>query len=265
MERYGTSAENDSMWRTNTGVKKNGKNADNGLIIGTPRNSNSVSPTTTPIVTVTPTLPPVVGRPVINEFLPRPGFDWNQDGSVDVFDEFIEIKNLGPVDVNLNGWKLDDEANQGSNPFTLPSVTLKPGERIVFYGLQTNILLSDGGDTVRLLNSSNKVYDSYTYKIVKAEDKSVCRLPDGNGTWYEDCVPTPSLTNSRQGEVPIMPEMGLESPVCDLPDTLPDAFLIAECKGYGANLWRALYWDVDGWGGDIFIPENMSKWDSFVE
>ena len=55
------------------------------------------------------------------------------------------------------------------------------------------------------------------------------------------------------------------SPVCDLPDTLPADFLFAECRGYGANIWRSMYWDKTGWQGDQFVPENMSKWESFVE
>ena len=56
-----------------------------------------------------------------------------------------------------------------------------------------------------------------------------------------------------------------ESPVCELPDTLPADFLFAECRGYGANIWRSMYWDKTGWQGDQFVPENMSKWESFVE
>jgi len=143
---------------------------------------------------------------------------------------------------------------------------LKPGERKVFYGLQTNILLSDGGDSVRLINSSGKIYDSYTYAIAKVEDHSVCRLPDGNGSWYEDCIPTPNLTNTREGVVPTMSGNGaFESPVCDLPDSLPADFLFAECHGYGAEIWHSFYWDQFGWQGDQYIPGNMNKWESFVE
>lgn len=286
MERLGVVQDSDGSWVSNTGVVRNGLDANTNPINGTPGQSNwgvtiTLTVSRTPTRTRTPTLTRTItrtptplktatsvplGRPVINEFLPRPGFDWNQDGKVDVFDEFIEIKNIGPVDMNLNGWKLDDEANLGSNPFTISDVTLKPGERIVFYGLETNILLSDGGDTVRLLNTSNRVYDSYTYKIAKVEDESICRLVDGNGSWYEDCTPTPNFTNSRDGGVPSMPDgSGFESPVCNLPDTLPEAFFIAECRGYGANLWSAIYWDSRGWDGDRFVPENMSKWETFVE
>jgi uncharacterized repeat protein (TIGR01451 family) len=266
MERQGNTAESDSVWVTNTGVTKNGKNASGGAIYGTPgkKNSTGIAPTPTPI-TIPPTAIPIV-RPIINEFLARPGFDWNQDGKVDVFDEFIEIKNIGITDVNLKDWQLDDEEDSGSSPFKLPTLILKPGQHAVFYALQTNILLSDGGDTVRLLNPGGKIYDAYTYPIAKAEDQSVCRLPDGNGSWYEDCVPTPNLINSREGEVPSMPGGGVfESPVCQLPDTLPADFLFAECRGYGADIWHSFYWDQFGWQGDQYVPENMSKWESFVE
>jgi hypothetical protein len=232
----------------------------------TPTGTRTPSRTPTPAPTPTRTYIPPVGRPIINEFLPRPGFDWNQDGKVDVFDEFIEIKNIGNADISLSGWILDDEANQGSSPFTLPAVTLKVGERMVFYGLQSNILLSDGGDTVRLIHPNGKIYDAHTYAIAKVEDKSVCRLPDGNGSWYEDCVPTPNITNTRKGTIPSMPGgKAFESPVCGLPDTLPADFLFAECRGYGANIWHSFYWDQFGWQGGLYIPANMSKWESFVE
>jgi hypothetical protein len=265
MERQGTGVERDNKWVTNLGNPKNGRDRDGELIYGTPRRANSggIPPSTA----IPPTALPLVGRPIINEFLPRPGFDWNQDGKVDVFDEYIEIKNIGVVDININGWKLDVvEANQASNPFTLSSITLKPGQHAVFYGLQTNIHLSDGGATVRLLNPANKIYDAYTYTIAKVEDRSFCRLPDGNGSWYEDCIPTPNLINSREGTVPSMPGgKASESPICDLPDTLPADFLFAECRGYGADIWHSFYWDKSGWQGDQYIPENTSKWESFVE
>jgi uncharacterized repeat protein (TIGR01451 family) len=271
MERIGITAEKDSTWLTNSGSPRNGKNADGKAIYGTPKKANSrvitINGTPVPLASPTPTLLPVFGRPIISEVLARPGFDWNQDGKADVFDEFIEIKNIGPVDINMKGWKLDDEANLGSDPFTLPDLILKPGQHMVFYGLQTNILLSDGGDTVRLLNPSNKIFDAYTYSIAKVEDESICRLPDNNffGDWFENCTPTPGLTNTRDGVVPSMPDEGFESSVCDLPDTLPADFLYAECHGYGADIWDSYYWDKDGWQGIQFVPENKSKWESFVE
>jgi uncharacterized repeat protein (TIGR01451 family) len=229
----------------------------------TPTPIRTSTPTYTPTLRPTYTFIPPVGRPIINELLPRPGFDWNQDGKVNTFDEFIEIKNIGNADIGLSGWTLDV---LGSSRYSLPAVTLKVGQRMVFYGLQTNLLLRDGGDTVRLISPIGKIYAAYTYAIAKVEDRSVCRLPDGYGSWYEDCIPTPNLINTRQGVVPSMPGgKAFESPVCDLPDSLPAAFLFAECRGYGANIWHSFYWDQFGWQGDQYIPANMSKWESFVQ
>jgi hypothetical protein len=277
MERIGTSAETDSTWTTNTGVKKNGKDANGGNILGTPKQSNTVVPTQTPtpVRTAVPTstpVPPTVSippRPIINEILARPGFDWNQDGSADVFDEFIEIKNLTATSISLSGWRLDKFTPPGepTKSFALPNVTLQPGERIVFYSKETNLLLSDGGETVRLINSSGKIYDAFTYEIARTEDRSFCRLPDGNpgnDSWYEDCIPTPFLSNTREGKSPV-PADGSASPVCDLPDTIPLEFFIPECRGYGADIWNPYYWDQLSGFFRKWLSDDHSKWDSFIE
>jgi hypothetical protein len=270
MERKGVAAETDLSWVTNIGNPKYGLDANGGFIYGTPRRANSTGSNKPPAGTPPTSTPPprLAGRLFINEFLPRPGFDWNQDGQVDVFDEFIEIKNVGNADISLSGWRLDDEANLGSAPYSLPAVTLKPGQYAIFYGIDTNILLSDGGDTVRLLDTSGKVADAYTYSVINVEDQTICRLPDGNGfgSWFTDCLPTPNATNTRQGSVPAMPGGdAFEPTTCDLPDTLPADFLFAECRGYGTHIWNTFYWDQPGWQGEQYVPENMSKWESFVK
>ena len=279
--------DGDASWATFMGTPT-ALNSVGGVIYGTPGEKNWVSnvtltpsPTSRPVTntvaprprTATPTpfdvLP--VGRPFINEFLPRPGFDWNLDGKVDTFDEFIELKNIGNADMNLSGWRLDDSADfpgaLSSAPYTITDLILKPGEYAVFYASQTNILLSDGGDSVRLFDASGDIMDVIDFTIAKVEDESVCRLPDGNGfgSWFNDCTPTPNLTNSRDGQVPTLPEDNSATPFCALPDTLPADFLFAECRGYGANIWDNFYWDEFGWMGDQIVPENKNKWKSFIE
>lgn len=190
---------------------------------------------------------------------------------MDTFDEFIELKNVGNADMNLSGWRLDDEADfpgaLSSAPYTITDLILKPGEYAIFYASQTNILLSDGGDSVRLFDASGDIMDVIDFTIAKVEDESVCRLPDGNGfgSWFNDCTPTPNLTNSRDGQVPTLPEDNSVAPFCALPDTLPEDFLFAECRGYGANIWDNFYWDEFGWMGDQIVPDNLSKWETFVE
>ena len=285
-------ADGIASWATFVGTDSGARDANNGVINGTPGFKNWVSnvtltPSRTPTATsrfqptatvrprtATPTPfggPVPVGRPFINEFLPRPGFDWNLDGKVDTFDEFIELKNVGNADMNLSGWRLDDSADfpgaLSSAPYTITDLILKPGEYAVFYASQTNILLSDGGDSVRLFDASGDIMDVIDFTIAKVEDESVCRLPDGNGfgSWFNDCTPTPNLTNSHDGQVPTLPEDNSATPFCALPDTLPEDFLFAECRGYGANIWDNFYWDEFGWMGDQIVPENKNKWKSFIE
>ncbi len=276
MERRGKILDGPNAWFTFGGTPF-ALNRDGASVRGTPKQANwAVNITPTPTVFRTPTRTPtpirtptaviaIDPRPIINEILARPGFDWNRDGRVDVLDEFIEIKNLTAIDINLGGWRLD-KADSGAS-FTLPSRTLKPGERAAFYGSDTGFLLSDGGETIRLISPGGKIYDAYTYAFARAADQSFCRLPDGNvfGSWFEDCIPTPNLSNTREGEVPAMPGGAGETPACDLPDTLPVDFFFAECRGYGSSIWNPFYWDQLGGQGWRIIPANAGKWASIIE
>ncbi|MGD8405866.1 MAG: Ig-like domain repeat protein [Anaerolineales bacterium] len=209
--------------------------------------------------TGTVTLPPILG---ISEFLPRPGYDWNNDGIVDVFDEFIEIINAGQIDVNLSSYRLDDEENLGSVPYTLPSITLKPGERAVFYAAETGILLSDAGDTVRLLRGST-VVDAYTYGVVRYPDQSWCRIPDRLGYWNDPCFPTPGNPNALTGNFPLPPEgpTGYLPSVCLLPDTTPKVFVYAECEVGGDKIWNRRYWDEEDDAKPVKLEEPQ-KWET---
>ena len=217
--------------------------------------------------TRTPTPPPPPPLLVINEFVPRPGHDWNNDGIVNVEDEYIEILNHGVVNVNLGGYSVDDEVNIGSTPYRLPSVVLRPGERIVFYGSETGLLLSDGGDGVRLLRPNGQLMDAYNYFVVGYPDQAFCRLPDNGGAddWNQNCFPTPGLQNSLSGNVP-RPSTGRQMELfCPIADTLPKDFARAECDPYGNNIWRAEYWDRTGWYGEKYLPESNGKWPVFAD
>jgi hypothetical protein len=208
--------------------------------------------------------PPLIG---INEFVPRPGHDWNNDGVINVGDEYIELLNHGVIDVNLSGYSLDDEVNIGSNPYRLPSITLKPGERHVFYGSETGLLLSDGGDGVRLLKPNGQLGDAYNYFVVRFPDQSYCRLPDNGGLddWNQNCFPTPGLQNSLSGSSVNPPtENGAEN-LCPISDTLPPDFVWAECPPFGNNIWNPDYWDKFGWFDEKNLPDSPGKWPVFAE
>jgi hypothetical protein len=235
----------------------------------TPTKTRTPTPVRTSTRTPTPQPPPPPPPLIaINEFVPRPGHDWNNDGVVNTGDEYIELLNHGVIDVNLSGYKLDDEANVGSPLFSLPSVTLKPGERIVFYGSETGLLLGDGGDGVRLLKSNGQLVDAYNYSVVEFPDQSYCRLPDNGGAddWNTNCYPTPGLQNSLSGTVLRPPTQNDEdNPLCPIADTLPQEFVLAECSPFGNNIWSRYYWDKFGWYGEKSLLNVNSKWDVYAD
>jgi len=235
------------------------------VLLPTPIPNLVPTKTRTPVPTALPPPPPLIA---INEFVPRPGHDWNNDGVVDVGDEYIELINHGVIDVNLSGYTLDDEANIGSVPYRLPSVTLKPGERMVFYGKDTGLLLSDGGDGVRLNKPNGQLGDAYNYTVVKYPDQAYCRMPDNGGDldeFTQNCFPTPGLKNSLSGSFVRPPtQQGDEPPACPISDILPIAFAWAECPSFG-NIWSRFYWDAKGWFGERTLPNIDSKWDVYVD
>jgi len=276
MERHnGTALDMDVNWYTFAGTPTT-HDRNGNLVYGTPGYANwaiSVTATPSPLPTATrkptPTRTPVPPPPppliAINEFVPRPGHDWNNDGEINTGDEYIEIINHGVIPVNLGGYLLDDEANVGSTPFSLPATTLQPGARIVFYGSQTGLLLSDGGDGVRLLKSGGQLVDAYNYAVAKYPDQSFCRLPDNGGLddWNDGgCLPTPGLPNKPGTGLPS--EGGEFDSLCPIADALPEDFVLAECPSIG-NIWSRYYWDQDGWLNEIFIPNQESQWETFVE
>jgi hypothetical protein len=232
-------------------------------ITPTGQRTNTPRPTATP----TPTLPPPPPLIAINEFVPRAGHDWNNDGVVNVGDEYIELLNHGVIPVTLTGYALDDESSLNSSPpFSLPAVTLQPGQRIVFYGSQTGLLLSDGGDDVRLLKPGGAIGDAYNYTVVRYPDQSFCRLPDNGGLddWNQNCFPTPGLKNALGSGGFNPPVSGEADPLCPIADTMPIEFILAECPSFG-NIWSRYFWDKKGWFGEMIIPNVDSQWDVFVD
>jgi hypothetical protein len=217
--------------------------------------------TSTRTSTRTPTsIPRVV---VINEFLPHPQTDWNGDGSVNTEDEFIELINVSTDSVNLKGWKLGDS----SGSYTLTDLTLTPRQIVVFFHAKTGLTLSDAGDTVRLLNSSSRIMDVYTYPVVTSVDRAWCRLPDGSGSMAFTCLPSPGKPNVSAGigkstltttpEAAAVKNSAATLAVCYL-DSVPAAVIAAECESPGKKVW-----------GDSGFRENWLeshwKWGVFVE
>jgi hypothetical protein len=275
MERYRATSDTRSNWITFGGsTTASGWPLDRNSspVYGTPGRSNwgaSVTKTATPAPTAgkkaTPVPPTPFAHMVINEFLPRAGTDWNQDGKIDVYDEFIELKNLGPIDVDLKNWKLDVEGSASQTPFTLTGPKLSTGGRVVFYGSMTKLMQEDSGGTVRLMNTRGAVIDARGYDPVAYPDQTHCRIPDGY-YWTRPCFPTPGLENSLSGTAPPPPSAVVGSaPPCLLADTVPAPFRQAECDPYGADMWDETYWDRQAGDSQFRVPDFFNKATTIVQ
>ncbi len=226
---------------------------------GVPVFTPTFTPTRTYTRTPTFTSTTVPGSVVINEFLPHPDLDWNNDGTPNVGDEYIEIMNMGASSINIRNWKLDNGANTQS--FNLPDYVMLSHEILVFYSSQTDVRLSDGGGTVRLLKSDGRTADIYNYPPVEAADKTWCRLPDGNGGWDFVCQPGPGLPNELLE--PVRPTATI-TPIrggangCTLGSNIPAEVASVECNNFGAGIWHPVP------GGAYWLPGGR-KWAVYVE
>jgi hypothetical protein len=161
----------------------------------TPTPTPTVVPTNTPTPTSTPTTTatPPEGSVRLNEILSAPGaMDWDEDGTADDRDEWIELYNEGPAAIDLGGWSLDDGAD-GTVRYLIPAGTvLQPGAFAVFYRRETGIVLKDEGGEVRLLAPSGVVVDVVAFGALPA-DASHSR--DEVGAWHPDWPPSPGALN----------------------------------------------------------------------
>jgi len=159
----------------------------------------TATPTATPTATSTATLTPTAGPlPFVrlHEILPRPAsVDWDGSGTVDAYDEFVEIVNLGSDTIDLGGWMLDDMLGGGSLPYVFPPATLlTPGEFLVRYRSTTNVALNQDADTANLLAPDGRTADSFSYAD-PAPDTSYSRTVDGTGDWTDTYPPSPGQSN----------------------------------------------------------------------
>lgn len=130
---------------------------------------------------------------VINEFLPDP--------KAPLATEWVEIKNISSLEVDLNGWQIGD-ANS-VKLITSNQILVSPGEYVVlaqdslefttFYPFYSGRLiqpagwsvLNNSGDALKLLDSFNILADSFDYAAGYAENFSWSRVESGvdEGSW----------------------------------------------------------------------------------
>ncbi len=163
----------------------------------------------------------------IAEILADPASDWNGDEEVNFkTDEWIEVLNTGPDEVDLSAYWLRDGLGEALHLNLFG--TLVAGEVAVFYGSDavawqeandagsSGFSLNNGGDDVVLLVSSAGpedliIIDTYTYQEHETpDDRCSGRLPE-SGEWAlfdglnpyageleplgTGCEPTPGVAN----------------------------------------------------------------------
>jgi hypothetical protein len=176
-------------WMTNTGWVMCGRDARGDPIRGTPGRANSA-------LFPTPTATRIPKGVLINEFVPKPGSDWNHDGSVDYNDEFIELLNTNSIPIDLGGWMLDDALSGGSRRYMIhPGTMIEPKGMLVFFRSQTRIALNDEGDGVWLLVPDGRAVDGMIYTRTRWPDSGWDRFPDGEGKLRLGFPPTPGEPN----------------------------------------------------------------------
>lgn len=136
---------------------------------------------------------------VVNEFLADPVRDWDGDGVANYRDdEWIEIRNIGSVTVDLSAYRLADAEGPGVFRYGFAGTIAPGGVRVVYgsdakaweeangfpvYGLSLN----NTGDRVslyRLAGTDTAVVDSYTFEEVAArDDRSIGRGCDLPSAW----------------------------------------------------------------------------------
>jgi beta-lactamase superfamily II metal-dependent hydrolase len=121
----------------------------------------------------------------INEVMPAPRSTFTT--------EWVELYNPTSKEIDLSGASIDDIANGGGKPYTIPQdTTIRAGGYWVWH---TDNYFNNAGDDVRLLAPDGKEVDSFTYGS-SSHDKSWARIPDGE-SWSDTMRPAPTMGSSN--------------------------------------------------------------------
>ena len=147
--------------------------------------NQSIADTTSPIITTT--IAPQITYPdgiYINEILPNPI-------GADSLNEWIELYNSNNNDVDLSGWKLQDQ--QGTiTTYTVPNDTkILANGYLIFKRPSTNITLDNDEDGLNLLTPNGDIVN--TISFTKAPlGQSYNKI---SGLWAWSTTPTPGVKN----------------------------------------------------------------------
>jgi len=118
------------------------------------------------------------------------------------FDDWLELYNPGPSDVNLQGCAISDDPVQPQR-HVFASLTVPAGGYVVIFAddgpgqgpAHLPFKLSSSGETVTLRWTNGTTLDEVTYGLQET-DVSVGRFPNGSGALTRMTIPTPGAANT---------------------------------------------------------------------
>lgn len=159
--------------------KLNGENTSCLLsVIPTPISTPISTPIQTPTVTPSPT-PNDYSNLFISEYFPYP----------DSGNEWVEVYNSNDFNVSLDGWSIDDIADDGSAPVVISGVVNTKSYKVFYL---STAFLNNGGDDVRLLDGNKTEKDKTSFE---SSTKGKSWSKDTNNNWCQ-VNPTPNSSNS---------------------------------------------------------------------
>ncbi len=163
-------------------------------ITPTPTLTLTPSPTAsaTPTLTPTPLPTPRPGSVHLNEILPAPkNLDWDQDGTADREDEWIELINTADETAYIGGWQLWKQELGAARVYhyILPAdTTIPPHGYLVIFRKQSRLFLPGRNGELRLLRPDGSTADSFVWREFPGYDRSFSRYPDAWGSWGRNDV-----------------------------------------------------------------------------
>lgn len=145
-----------------------------GTATATPTATPTATATSTPTPTTTPTPMPTPSASGSDTAIELRVIQYTDEGNDhdNPNNEWVEFENTGDGAVNLQYWRLEDDAN---HDYTFPDVTLQPGDTVrVYTGSGSNTdselywessraIWNDGGDVVYLYNDDSELIVEFEY------------------------------------------------------------------------------------------------------
>jgi hypothetical protein len=154
---------------------------------------------------------------LINEFL------------IDPQPQSVEILNSGTESADISDWIIDDSG--GVTFYTIPTNNIILPNQCLVFSADFNLNKSSA-DTIRFINNSQQLIDSFAYKSSSGSGISYLRQPDGTNNWAtgsanlgkfnsnteQTCLfPTLTPTLTLEPTLTLTPTLTIENPTPTLP------------------------------------------------